>query len=481
MMLIAYDATIRSRKALSWAVFAFQSYIDVYRELGNEVDRGLAEMRSSGASIIQTIKDLHHYQSKHNPHGFDLSAFTDLVNHMEEITQLDVSTRNIICFFKPVPEFVEQASAWGAEFWLKNDPFQCGLYLNRCYYFLHDKGVEQDCSGAIFSTMHLYNMALQNALLPKNAVWADVEYLIQKQDESYIFVGDRPQTMKDCAKRFLLAIGVSATKLARTDRTGASIDLLTADMVPVSKNRRQMPYFSTFVQQLWGKHSDTKLRQNDSVGAAYMRRGVVLERMVTAHIDSRAKNTGVPPLRNGRHMLSHLDMLPTFKEAVHEDAFPCRFDAASLGLPFTHFLRSVQQLASLKVNDSAFPDTVRKILGRSIREDFLHPPNHGIWILLGQLIEKHGSTIYHNTVADLRVMRGPLLPAEEDEDLATERILNRTTTVEAMEAWMNRKFGPQYGHGGKDYVTGDEDTQFAFEYQTVILSFLWRVYCKYKS
>ena len=64
--------------------------------------------------------------------------------------------------------------------------------------------------------MHLYNALKQEGLL--SATWYDLEVIIDRQGARRIFVGDPPKEADHYDKRYYLANGVSATKMAKNSR-----------------------------------------------------------------------------------------------------------------------------------------------------------------------------------------------------------------------------------------------------------------------
>jgi hypothetical protein len=127
--------------------------------------------------------------------------------------------------------------------------------------------------------MHLYNAGLQSGFLRAGTSWADLEYLINKHGEEYIFVGGRPAIQESYA-RFCLAIGINL-KSVRMARSGKSIPL-NFTRVP-----RVLHYISSYLNQVAGWNSNKKIYQRADKDAV-----ALMECLVGDYPNKRIDNTG---------------------------------------------------------------------------------------------------------------------------------------------------------------------------------------------
>ncbi|KAK5151131.1 hypothetical protein LTS14_009627 [Recurvomyces mirabilis] len=109
---------------------------------------------------------------------------------------------------------------------LKNQPVLAGLLVFYLNMQLNDGGL-QLCNGwgtAVYPA-HLYNAIHHGAGFKQE--WDDIDYVLDTHSASRIFVGAPPTEPQDFLKRFTLALGVSASNLARNRRPGGTA-LITA-------------------------------------------------------------------------------------------------------------------------------------------------------------------------------------------------------------------------------------------------------------
>ena len=107
---------------------------------------------------------------------------------------------------------------------LMNSPFACGSWQVSTISMLCMVSTNKvDKLQTVLSMLHLYNAVRQCGLL--EATWPDMEYLIAVHSPLYLFYGDTPRTMEDCASKYTLSKGVSIKgKLPQTKAT-ASLSL----------------------------------------------------------------------------------------------------------------------------------------------------------------------------------------------------------------------------------------------------------------
>jgi hypothetical protein len=218
--------------------------------------------------------------------------------------------------------------SWGVDFLLKNDTLQCGLNLQKALSFLQDIGVQKEFDAAILTTTHFYNMALKNGFLPKDTLWVDLEYFIEKQGVHYTFVGDRHSAREECATRYSLATGMSAKYFARTNRSGIKTTALEMNDTKATSPRRQLYYLSSYARSIWGKSVGLVERHNATFQEASGRPAVMLEKMVKFWLE---KSETRSETSSSTYEMTPMQMLVAFKKAMVYDA-SCRGSTQSPSL-----------------------------------------------------------------------------------------------------------------------------------------------------
>ncbi|KAL8652814.1 MAG: hypothetical protein Q9210_002463 [Variospora velana] len=107
-------------------------------------------------------------------------------------------------------------------FLLKHYRLICGLftfalkarYQELCVAFVN-------AWGSVMYAGHLYNAVRQEHLLAQP--WRDMELAIMLQSPGVFFVGNRPNSLEEYARRFMLTIGVSVTAFANNRRKNGAV------------------------------------------------------------------------------------------------------------------------------------------------------------------------------------------------------------------------------------------------------------------
>lgn len=100
---------------------------------------------------------------------------------------------------------------------LRNHPLRCGMLKYNVYLQLHATGLGVERHARSISYLaHLY--AACRFSYPDEPTWPDMEFLLERQDKSRLFLGALPQFFKEAHKKFGLAVGASVTNFARGKR-----------------------------------------------------------------------------------------------------------------------------------------------------------------------------------------------------------------------------------------------------------------------
>jgi hypothetical protein len=106
----------------------------------------------------------------------------------------------------------------------RNHPWLCGMWKYYAQMRFHEISIVfVNAWGSVMSCAHLYN-AVQGGKT-KDIMWKDMDVVIQFQGEKAFFIGEHPTSSEDCLKRFALAMGASATSLAKSTRKKKGLTL----------------------------------------------------------------------------------------------------------------------------------------------------------------------------------------------------------------------------------------------------------------
>ncbi|KAF2661533.1 hypothetical protein K491DRAFT_647330 [Lophiostoma macrostomum CBS 122681] len=178
----------KKRKAYTWVVFALQTFIDMHRELGPEVGRGFEDLKDTFAWLTDIFEDTLELCER-EPRFNDERMVKELrknITHMQDILKES--------------ELDDETMDWeggnlnfrGKGFFYKNHPMLCGWLMQEHLQSLHTLGVQlASWDNNIVSMMHIYNAGQQAGFLKKEMKWADMEYLINRHGEDYVFVVNR--------------------------------------------------------------------------------------------------------------------------------------------------------------------------------------------------------------------------------------------------------------------------------------------------
>ncbi|KAK4501974.1 hypothetical protein PRZ48_007784 [Zasmidium cellare] len=207
----------RSIEALPlYAVFAMQVFLDIHHVLREDVIRPFEQMQATGKRLVATIDDYFRFSRGRHietwpPYNDDLlRRLRALAIHY---TQKDVYGTLFTSIYE------DMGAALRPFFFLKNHPVLCGLWTYHMNTQLQELGITLcNAWGSVIYPAHFYNAARQSASLESD--WKDMDYIIALHSPQRLFVGAPPTQPREYLKRFMLALGVSATNFARNRRTG---------------------------------------------------------------------------------------------------------------------------------------------------------------------------------------------------------------------------------------------------------------------
>ncbi|KAF2690623.1 hypothetical protein K458DRAFT_426099 [Lentithecium fluviatile CBS 122367] len=99
-----------------------------------------------------------------------------------------------------------------------HNPLRCGMLKYDLFLLQHHMGVRRERHTAdICMLAHVYMAG--KLLYPDAPSWPDMEFVIQKQDPNYLFLGGIPKTLMESNRKVQLALGQSPSSIATERRT----------------------------------------------------------------------------------------------------------------------------------------------------------------------------------------------------------------------------------------------------------------------
>ncbi|KAF7191460.1 hypothetical protein HII31_06962 [Pseudocercospora fuligena] len=138
---------------------------------------------------------------------YTVRSLRDLLSIIERYIEQDLASTHV----KLNPTAIEKDKA---QLLFRRNPAYCGIILYWMKTLLYRLGIElANDTGILLHSVHIYNMAAN--VYDKRFTWPDLEYVITLHGEEHLFVGGRPDNVKQCNARFRLAMGQSATESSR--------------------------------------------------------------------------------------------------------------------------------------------------------------------------------------------------------------------------------------------------------------------------
>lgn len=347
-MLRAVSTMRKDRKVYTWTLFAVQLFVDTQHELGLEVARGLADLRKDGKWILQVLGE-----------GLEMSK-SNKVNHWYRLNHTHVQSLmySLMASVRADPiialiedrfskKEAEQYKAWGSCLLFENHPMLCGILLQSFLTRLQGIGTGMAAEqGLIIWVMHLMHAGHLASLIPKSTCWSDLDYIIRRQGEAFIFVGGRPTKLFDCFRRLAITNGVSPSIFSldknwnpnsrKIKQLESGIELADADMRRTRFLQRRFQPMSRYVQ-LYTHLDGTKVKLSRAADEP----GAMLEQIVQKILDSE-KKPGTE--KRADRKLSPVESMKVFKNALKEDEFALRFDMMTLNHRCLELLRRIEYI-----------------------------------------------------------------------------------------------------------------------------------------
>ncbi|KAF2166722.1 hypothetical protein M409DRAFT_22778 [Zasmidium cellare ATCC 36951] len=208
---------LKQRKSpLLWLDFALQVFLDARHILREHVDLAFADLCQGAESIVGDIEEVLDFHAdvkvKDRPMQNDdsLRQVLDLIARWTKEDSVE-SIRKDLLKDESAYDHLEPF------YLLRRDPLWCGLLLYKFRLVAYEGAIVTANSWfSILSGAHFYNLLRQTG--PLRREWTDMETALKAQSSAKLFIGDPPSSPTDCTIRFLMALGLSPTALARNRR-----------------------------------------------------------------------------------------------------------------------------------------------------------------------------------------------------------------------------------------------------------------------
>lgn len=201
--------------------FAATLFLDIHHMLRGEVDFGFERMTDATHFVQVDIKeelkfhegiDMETWPKENDKY---MQQFSDTLQFWcHEDQQLDAAKRlkrhNI-----PEPFHL-----------YRKHPWLCGLWKYYAQMRFHEISIVfVNAWGSVMSCAHLYNVV--GGGKRREMMWKDLDVIMPLQGEKTFFIGDAPkaEAVDECLKRFALAMGASASNLAKSTRKKKGLTL----------------------------------------------------------------------------------------------------------------------------------------------------------------------------------------------------------------------------------------------------------------
>ncbi len=200
-----------------WLIFAAQVFLDINHALRQQVSIGYDDLVKSAKYVENNIHQVLKFHENLRVDTWPVSNDQCLHQILERITRwvkTDAVQEARTSMARRSGAKIPSSKSF---FLFQHHPLYCGLLS----YSI--KALAQEASivfvnawGSVLYTAHLYNALRQEKLLSNT--WPDMDLVLLMHRTQDMFIGDFPKTVEDYAKRFSLAMGYSATMLAKNGR-----------------------------------------------------------------------------------------------------------------------------------------------------------------------------------------------------------------------------------------------------------------------
>ncbi|PMD30202.1 hypothetical protein L207DRAFT_592660 [Hyaloscypha variabilis F] len=344
-VILALHIARKDKVLYTWVVFAVQLFVDTRRILGKELKRCFDETQEVRKWMVTTLDQcLLHGQTNtvNDYHKTNAGRLQEVKKSIKLLLEYDLMQ-------EIADEYLDARSAlyaWGSFYLFRNHPMLLGLLTQYFLTKIHELriGLGGD-QAAIITSIHLYNACQQSRYLSESLEWTDLERLIELQDPSWIFVGDRPKLPGKCFSHYNL-MGVSATAFSKNRHGKSTMRLNRNVSLPIAqKKNRRLKHMSTYfaLMYVFNQHAKPGTARWSLTRAAddpLVMLEKLVERDLAASNDAAAgiTNDSRKPLAT-RPKVHPLKMISILKNSLKSEEEIFRFDLVTLNQRCVEMLR----------------------------------------------------------------------------------------------------------------------------------------------
>jgi hypothetical protein len=358
----------------TWAIFACQIFVDTRRELGSHLGRGFENVQEQGSWLLETWE-----------------KFLETRKDNDERVRAQIAGLKRLIKEDFVQELVDgtfnhERYNWGANFLMRNHPLMCGLILQANLVSGHQIGIYIAADeGHVRAAIHLTHAVALAGVIPLGPAWADLNYVVQKHGDEYLFIGERSTTLSDCFRRMLISFGISAANFStdKNEKTTKKRSKSWHDRPSNQKLPRRMLPMSRYAKAshtLDGPKLISEHANHEPI--------VMMETLISRFLNSKDVTCPANPhnenLKAKAHFMTPLQSLKMFKHVLKEDDLPLRFDLMSLNWRCVELIHQIQKIC-VEQSPLDYP-----------AEDF-GTDNESIWVIMHMLDGETGTARHQPT------------------------------------------------------------------------------------
>lgn len=205
--------TCDAKQLPMFTYFAFQILLDIHNVLRQHVVRPFDELQATAKRAVSTMDD--YFRLSRNKQISTWAPQNDAAfRQIRDLAEQWALTDKCAQLPLQVPRGAPKVQPF---YLLKNHPVLSGLLMFNLNMRLQEAGITLcNAWGSVIYPAHLYNACRQSANWETE--WRDMDYVIATHSAKRIFVGAPPTERSEYLKRFLLALGGSASNFARNRR-----------------------------------------------------------------------------------------------------------------------------------------------------------------------------------------------------------------------------------------------------------------------
>jgi hypothetical protein len=199
--------------------FAATLFLDIHHILRDEVSFGFTHMTATTHFVQGDIEEELKFHQGIEMATWPAENDKAVLQFVDTLKFWCLEDHNLTCAKRLKRHNIPEA------FYLyRNHPWMCGLWKYYAQMRFHEISIAfVNAWGSVMSCAHLYNAV--GGGKTRDTRWKDLDVVVLLQGEKTFFIGDAPKSADDCLKRFALAMGASASNLAKSTRRKKGLTL----------------------------------------------------------------------------------------------------------------------------------------------------------------------------------------------------------------------------------------------------------------